>query len=206
MVVHLVGAAGPGLALAQALVADQAHALRQTHGADEALVQARELEFLVRHEVVGPKEVLCLYLVELVVAGNNGDDVGAVLRHERERLARSVLREAEELGDGLDGAKAGRVNLRERAVAGSLGHGDLGRRRLDVGREAAVAVNELGFARVRERHELDGGVATDLPGVGDDGQRVDAAALRNAGVGSLLLLVALLERLLRRQRSCRRPS
>ena len=196
VVVDLVGAAGPRHALAQRLVADQAHALRQAHGPDEALVQAGELELLVAHEVVGAKELARLDLVELVVAGDDGDDARAVLGHERERLARAVLGEAEERGHVLDAAEARGVDLLERAVAGTLGHGDLGRGGLDVGREAAVAVDELGLAGVGERHELDGGVAADLAGVGHDGQRVDAAALGDAGVGGLLLLVALLQRLL----------
>ena len=196
VVVHLVGAAGPADALAQGLVADQAHALRQAHGPDEALVQAGELELLVAHEMVGAEELARLDLVELVVAGDDGHDVGAVLGDERQGLAGAVLREAEEVRDRLDGAEAGRVDLLERAVAGALGHGDLGGGGLDVGREAAAAVDELRLAGVRERHELDGGVAADLAGVGHDGEGIDAAALGDARVGGLLLLVALLQRLL----------
>ena len=66
---------------------------------------------------VGAEEVLGLDIVQLMVARDDGHDGRAVLGDERKRLARAVLREAEERGHGLDGAQARRMHLGERAVA-----------------------------------------------------------------------------------------
>lgn len=53
----------------------------------------------------------------------------------------------------------------------TLGHNDLGTCGLVIGSKAAlVAVDERGLTGVGQSHVLDGGVATDLAGVGDNGE------------------------------------
>jgi hypothetical protein len=82
----------------------------------------------------------------------------------------------------------------QESSSGPSGHveGDPGG--LDVCREAAVAPDQLGLACIGKRHELDGGVAANLSHVCDDGQRLEAAALADAGIGRLHGVVGLLER------------
>ena len=157
------------------------------------------LELLVGHHTIAlAKDVLGLAVIEFVVARDNGHDRLALGVDESQRLARAVLGEAEKLGDGLDGAHTGSLDLGERAVAGTLGHNDLGACSLVIGSEAAiVAVDERGLAGVGQSHVLDGGVTADLAGVGDNGQSLNVAALADIGVGLLHLVVLLLQALLR---------
>ena len=171
VIIDLVGTAGPLLGLAQALVAHQTDALGQIDRSNKALMQPVGLELLVGHHAIAlAKDVLGLAVVELVVARDNGHNRLALGVDESQRLARAVLGEAEELGDGLDGAHTGSLDLGERAVAGALGHSDLGACSLVVGSKAAiVAVDERGLTGVGQSHVLDGGVAADLAGVGDNG-------------------------------------
>ena len=199
MIIDLVGATDPLLGLAQALVAHQTDALGQVDRSDKSLVQTVGLKLLVGHHAIAlAKDMLGLALVELVVARDNGHDRLALRVDESQRLARAVLGEAEELGDGLDGAHTGSLDLGERAVAGALGHSDLGACSLVIGSKAAiVAVDERGLTGVGQSHVLDGGVAADLAGVGDNGQSLNVAALADVGVGLLHLVVLLLQALLR---------
>ena len=142
--------------------------------------------------------MLGLAVIELVVARDNGHDWLALGIDQRQRLSRTVLGEAKELGNGLDGARARSLDLGERTVAGALGHDDLGACRLVIGSKAAiVAVDQRSLAGVGQSHVLDGGIATDLAGVGDNGQSLDVAALADVGVGLLHLVVLLLQTLLR---------
>ena len=142
--------------------------------------------------------MLGLAVIELVVARDNGHDRLALGVNQRQRLARAVLGEAEELGDGLDGAHTRSLDLGECTVAGALGHNDLGACSLVIGSKTAiVTVDERSLAGVGQRHVLDGGVAADLAGVGDNGQSLDVAALADVGVGLLHLVVLLLQTLLR---------
>ena len=199
VIIDLVGTAGPLLGIAQALVAHQTDALGQVNRSDKALVQTVRLKLLVGHHAIAlAKDVLGLAIVELVIARNNGHDRLALGVDECQRLARAVLGEAEELGNGLDGAHARSLDLGERTVAGALGHDDLGACRLVIGSKAAiVAVDERSLAGVGQSHVLDGGIATDLAGVGDNGQSLDVAALADVSVGLLHLVVLLLQALLR---------
>ncbi len=162
-------------------------------------MQTVGLELLISHHAIGlAKDMLGLAIVELVVARNNGHDGLALGVEECQRLARAVLGEAEELCNGLDGAHARSLDLGKRTVARTLGHNDLGACGLIVGSEAAiVAVDERSLASVGQSHVLDGGIATDLAGVGDNGQSLDVAALANVGIGLLHLVVLLLQALLR---------
>ena len=133
-----------------------------------------------------------------MVARDNGHNRLALGIDESQGLARAVLGEAKELCNGLDGAHARSLDLGERTVARTLGHNDLGACGLIVGSEAAiVAVDERSLAGVGQSHVLDGGVAADLAGVGDNGQSLDVAALADVGVGLLHLVVLLLQTLLR---------
>ena len=199
VIIDLVGTAGPLLGLAQALVTHQTDALGQVNRSDKALVQAVRLKLLVGHHAIAlAKDMLGLAIVELVVARDNGHDGLALGVDECQRLARAVLGEAEELCNGLDGAHARSLDLGKRTVARTLGHNDLGACGLIVGCKAAiVAVDERSLAGVSQSHVLDGGIATDLAGVGDNGQSLDVAALADVGVGLLHLVVLLLQTLLR---------
>ena len=198
VIIDLVGAAGPLLGLAQALVAHQTDALGQVNRSDKALVQTVGLELLVGHHAIAlAKDMLGLAVIELVVARDNGHDWLALGVNQRQRLTRTVLGEAEELGDGLDGAHTRSLDLGKRAVAGALGHNDLGACSLVIGSKAAiVTVDERGLAGVGQSHVLDRGVAADLARVGDNGQSLDVAALADVGVGLLHLVVLLLQTLL----------
>ncbi len=132
--------------------------------------------------------MLGLAIVELVVARDNGHDRLALGVDERQRLSRAVLGEPKELSNSLDGAHARSLDLGKRTVARTLGHDDLGACSLIVGGEAAIiAVDERSLAGVGQSHVLDGGIATDLAGVGDNGQGLDVAALTDVGVGLLIL-------------------
>ena len=194
VVVGQVGANEPPLGVAQGLVGADADALRQAHGPDEALDQAGLAELLIGHHVVLAEGVFGLAVVHLVVAGNEDDGRTALAVDERQRLARGGLLHAEKRGEVGDGAGVGRVDALELAGL-ALGDGDPGRGGLGV--KAAVTPNELGLACVSQGHELDGGVSADLAGVGNDGQGLHAAALCDAGVGGLLVVIALLQGLLR---------
>ena len=196
VVVGQVGANEPPLGVAQGLVGADADALRQAHGPDEALDQAGLAELLIGHHVVLAEGVLGLAVVHLMVAGNEDDGRTTLAVDERQRLARGGLLHAEKRGEVGDGAGVGRVDALELAGL-ALGDGDPGRGGLGVGGKAAVAPNELGLACVSQGHKLDGGVSADLAGVGDDGQGLHAAALCDAGVGGLLVVIALLQGLLR---------
>ena len=199
MIIDLVGTAGPLLGIAQALVAHQTNAIGQVNRSDKALVQTVRLKLLVGHHAIAlAKDVLGLAIVELVIARNNGHDRLALGVDECQRLARAVLGEAEELCNGLDGAHTRSLDLGKRTVARTLGHNDLGTCGLVIGSKAAlVAVDERGLTGVGQSHVLDGGVATDLAGVSDNGQSLDVAALADVGVGLLHLVVLLLQTLLR---------
>ena len=199
VIIDLVGATGPLLGLAQALVAHQTDALGQIDRSDKALVKTVRLKLLVGHHAIAlAKDMLGLAIVELMIARNDGHNRLALGVDESQRLARAVLGKAEELGDGLDGAHTRSLDLGERTVAGALGHSDLGACSLVVGSKAAiVAVDERGLTGVGQSHVLDGGVAADLAGVGDNGQGLNVAALADVGVGLLHLVVLLLQALLR---------
>ena len=199
VIVDLVGAAGPLLGLTQALVAHQTNALGQVNRSDKALMQTISLELLVGHHAIAlAKDMLGLAVIELVVARNNGHDRLALSVDERQRLSRAVLGEPKELSNSLNGAHARSLDLGERAVARTLGHNNLGACGLIVGSEAAfVAVDERSLAGVGQSHVLDGGIATDLTGVGNNGQGLDIAALADVSVGLLHLVILLLQALLR---------
>ena len=199
VIIDLVGTAGPLFGLAQALVADQTNAIGQVNRSDKALVQAVRLKLLVGHHAITlAKDVLGLAIVELVIARNNGHDRLALGVDECQRLARAVLGETEELGDGLDGAHARSLDLGECTVARTLGHNNLGACGLVIGSEAAiVAVDERSLASLGQSHVLDGSIATDLTGVGNNGQGLDIAALADVSVGLLHLVILLLQALLR---------
>ena len=108
------------------------------------------LKLLVGHHAVAlAKDMLGLAVIELVVARDNGHDRLALGVDECQRLARAVLGEAEELGNGLDGAHTRSLDLGERAIAGALGHNDLGACSLVIGSKTAiVAVDERSLAGV----------------------------------------------------------
>ena len=199
VIVDLVGATGPLFGLAQALVADQTNALGQVNRSDKALVQTVRLKLLVGHHAIAlAKDVLGLAIVELVIARNNGHDRLALGVDECQRLARAVLGEPKELCNSLNGAHARSLNLGERTVTRTLGHDDLGACRLVIGSKAAiVAVDERSLAGVGQSHVLNGGITTDLTGVGNNGQGLDIAALADVSVGLLHLVVLLLQALLR---------
>ena len=162
-------------------------------------MQTVGLELLVGHHAITlAKDMLGLTVVELVVARNNGHDRLALCVDECQRLAHAVLGEAKELSNSFDGAHARSLDLGERTVAGALSHDDLGACRLVIGSKAAiVAVDQRSLTGVGQSHVLDGGVAADLAGVGDNGQSLDVAALADVGVGLLHLVVLLLQTLLR---------
>ena len=142
--------------------------------------------------------MLGLAVVELMIARNDGHNRLTLGIDESQGLARTVLGEAEELGNSLDGAHARSLDLGECAVAGALGHNDLGACSLVIGSKAAiVAVDQRSLTGVGQRHVLDGGIAADLTGVGNNGQGLDIAALADVGVGLLHLVVLLLQTLLR---------
>ena len=75
VIVDLVGATGPLLGLAQALVADQSDTLGQVYRSDKALVQTVRLKLLVGHHAIAlAKDMLGLAVIELVVARNHGNN------------------------------------------------------------------------------------------------------------------------------------
>ena len=199
VIIDLVGTTGPLFGLAQALVADQTNALGQVNRSDKALMQTVGLELLVSHHAIAlTKDVLGLAVVELMIARNDGHNRLALGVDKRQGLARAVLGEPKELGNGLDGAHARSLDLGERAVAGTLGHNDLGACSLVIGSKAAiVAVDQRSLAGLCQRHVLDGGVTADLAGIGNDGQSLDVAAFADIGVRLLHLVVLLLQALLR---------
>jgi hypothetical protein len=162
-------------------------------------MQTVGLELLVGHHAIAlAKDVLGLAVVELVIARNDSHNRLTLGIDERQGLARAVLGEPKELGNSLDGAHTRSLDLGERTVAGALGHDDLGACRLVIGSKAAIiTVDQRSLAGLGQRHVLDGGVATDLAGIGDDGQSLDVAALANVSVGLLHLVVLLLQALLR---------
>ncbi|VWM24375.1 Uncharacterised protein [Collinsella intestinalis] len=144
------------------------------------------------------KEVLGFAIVKLMIAGDDGDNRIALDVDEGERLARAVLGELEELRHLLDGRESGSVNLLQGAVAGTLSNCDLGGSGLVVRSvTASVAVHERGLTGVGKSHELDGGVATDLTGIGHDGQCLETAALADVRIGLLHIVIGLLQGLLR---------
>ena len=137
-------------------------------------------------------------IVELVVARNNGHDRLALGVDECQRLARAVLGEPKELSNCLNGAHARSLDLGKRTVARTLGHDDLGACSLVIGgKTAVIAIDERSLASIGQRHVLDGGIATDLTGVGNNGQGLDIAALADVSVGLLHLVILLLQALLR---------
>ncbi len=162
-------------------------------------MQAVGLELLVGHHAIAlAKDMLGLAVVELMIARNDGHDGLTLGIDERQGLARAVLGEPKELSNSLDGAHARSLDLGERTVTGALSHDDLGACRLVIGSKAAiVAVDERSLAGVGQSHVLDGGIATDLTGVGNNGQGLDIAALADVSVGLLHLVVLLLQTLLR---------
>ncbi len=108
VIIDLVGTTGPLLGLAQALVADQTNALGQVDRSDKAFVQTVGLELLISHHTIAlAKDVLGLAIVELVIARDDCHDGLTLGVDECQRLARAVLGEAEELGNGLNGTHAG---------------------------------------------------------------------------------------------------
>ena len=136
------------------------------------------LKLLIGHEVIGTKEVLGLAIVELMVTRDNGDNRRTVFGNESKRLARAILGEPKELGNGLNGAKTRRVHLLKRAVARALSNGNSGGCRLFVGRKTTViAIHKCSLAGIGKRHELNGGVAADLARVSHNRQRLEPAAL-----------------------------
>ena len=199
VIIDLVGTAGPLLGLAQALVAHQTDALGQVNRSDKALVQTVGLELLVGHHAIAlAKDMLGLAVVELMIARNNGHDGLALGIDERQGLARAVLGEPKELSNSLNGAHARSLNLGKRTVTGTLSHDDLGACSLIIGgKTAVIAIDERSLAGIGQSHVLDGGIATDLAGVGNDGQGLDVAALANVSVGLLHLVILLLQALLR---------
>ena len=199
VIIDLVGTAGPLLGIAQALVAHQTNAIGQVNRSDKALVQTVRLKLLVGHHAIAlAKDVLGLAVIELMITRDNGHDRLALGVDECQRLARAVLGEPKELSNCLNGTHARSLNLGERTVARTLGHNDLGACGLIVGSEAAiVAVDERSLAGVGQSHVLDGGIATDLTGVGNNGQGLDIAALADVSVGLLHLVILLLQALLR---------
>ena len=92
---------------------------------------------------------------------------------------------------------ARRGDLLERALLRGR-HDDAALGSLGIGRESAVAVDQVGLAGVGKRHELDGLVAADLARIGRDHAVVDAQALVDACVRDLHVAVALVEALARR--------
>ena len=199
VIIDLVGTAGPLLGLAQALVAHQTDALGQVNRSDKALVQTVGLKLLVRHHAITlAKNMLGLAVVELMIARDDGHDGLALGIDERQGLARAVLGEPKELSNGLNGAHARSLDLGKRTVTGTLSHDDLGACSLIIGgKTAVIAIDERSLAGVGQSHVLDGGIATDLAGVGNDGQGLDVAALANVSVGLLHLVILLLQALLR---------
>ena len=162
-------------------------------------MQTISLELLISHHSIAlAKDMLGLAIIELVVARNNGHDWLALGVNESQGLACTVLGEAEELCNGLDGAHARSLDLGKRTVARTLGHDDLGACRLVIGSKAAiVAVDQRSLASVGQSHVLNGGIATDLTRVGNNRQGLDVAALADVSVGLLHLVILLLQALLR---------
>ena len=75
--------------------------LGQVDRSDKALVQPVRLKLLVGHHAIAlAKDVLGLAVIELVVARDNGHDWLALGIDQRQRLSRTVLGEAKELGNG----------------------------------------------------------------------------------------------------------
>ena len=198
VVVDLICTAGPATGLTKRLVNNKTDTLGQVHRPDEALEEAGLDKLLLAHHMILAKNLLSLALVELMVAGNYGDNLGTVLGNKGQGFAGPVLGEAKEVGNGLDGTHARSVNLFQDAVSRALGHRDLSGSGLVVsGESAVIAVDQARLASVRQSHKLDGGIAADLTGVGDYGQGLKAAALADAGIGVLHVIVDLLQALLR---------
>jgi hypothetical protein len=165
VVAVLVGAYDPVLDALQALVGADAHAFGQAHAANRALGQAGSLDLFVGEQLEAFHRAADLDLVELVVARHeDGDDgaFGVLAHHGLDRGGFGDVQELGELGNrvhagGLDLAQGGFVVLLGVRQAG----GDFG-----VGRPAAGAAGEFGFAGVGERVVLDRGAAADLTAVG----------------------------------------
>ena len=197
MVVDLICTAGPATGLTKRLVNNKTDTLGQVHRSDKALEETRLDKLLLAHHMILAKDFLSLALVELMVAGNYGDNLGTVLGNKGQGFTGTVLGEAKEVGNGLDGTHARSVNLFQGAVSRALGHRDLSGSGLIVsGESAVIAVDQARLAGVRQSHELDGGIAANLTGVGDYGQGLKTAALADAGVSVLHVIVDLLQALL----------
>ena len=75
-------------------------------------------------------------------------------------------------------------------------HRDADASGLGIGGKSAGAVNEIGLARIGQRHELAGFRAADLAGIGLDHAILEAKALADACIGDFHIAIGLVERLL----------
>ena len=139
--------------------------------------------------------MLGLDVVHLVVAGDKAHPGLAVAVDKCERLPRCGLGHLEEGREVGDSPATRCLELLEVSLL-ALDEVDGGRSGLGVCRKAtAVTVDNLGLAGIRQCHELDGGVATNLAGVRNHGERTQPHALADARVGALLVVVGLLHAL-----------
>ena len=127
----------------------------------------------------------------MIAGQEQGDGIAlAVLAHHAlDGGAFGAVQEFRQLGDGMD---VGGMHLAQLGLGefGGLDHafGNFG-----IRRETALAADQVGFARIRQCHELAGQRAADLAAVRFDGTEVQAQAIADALIGTAHLLVGLMQ-------------
>ena len=190
--VRLVGPGHQVLFPRDQVVGQHLHSL-EAHSGGRAGDEAGSDDLLLAHvvEVQGAQGPLELHLVDLHVAADGHEDGGAIGGVE-DGLAGLGRGYPQVIGQGLDGVYARRGDLLNGlgilgvGAGGQLlegGHGG-------VGGVAAALAQEAGvLAEFREVDELVGVAAAHGAGVGQDGQRGQAATVEDVLVGAVHLLV-----------------
>ena len=200
-----VGRIGPADAVADLLdvaVGEDGDVLLHAHRAGEAHRRPGHFQNCGRigqFDLGGPGDAADFSLVGIVVAAHQHGDRFSVGQID-ERLDELLRLAAEEFAHLLDGACAGRGHFFQR-LGGNVGRQQVAAadlRPLLVGRIAAVgAVQHDVLAVFGRDHEFVTHVAADRSALGLDGQVVQTAAIEDAAVGGIHLLVALVELLQR---------
>ena len=195
VVAVLVGAHNPLRHGLQAVRRNDVSLLGKAHRAHGTLVQTVGLHVLVGKQREATGHASRLLLVDLVVARHEQHYQLAFVVFAGQGLDRGRFGDVQEFGQLSDGVHAGRGNLLHfghvvhRGARHALAH-------LVAGGVTAVAVHQRRLARFGKRVELAGYRAADLAGVGLHGTILKPAALANALVGRIHLVVFFLQRLL----------
>ena len=162
--------------------------------AERAALRAEARHDLVvgRRPKVGAERRLELRLLEAVVTAEEREHERAVVLDDRHRLRRRREIDREELRERLAGAGVRRLDLVGRVEPlGELGRARNGERDLEIGRIVTVlARHERVLARSGGREVVQRLLAAHHPALGRDATRLEAAALEDPLVGTLVRLEA----------------